>query len=162
MKEEEDDVKRLKADMRRSFIFLAPGYEKEVDLIEEGLSLNLQQQNQSLDYFLFFLIQSTKIKFAYITFQLWHLFCHCAYEGGVRKLLLNGWRKDDPGMIFRIRTEWCWRGNDGDGDDGDDSDGGDDDGDDSDGGDDDGNVVQVWCREVVGRPGHDLEDRPGG
>ena len=51
MKEEENDVKRLKADMRRSFIFLVPGYEKEVDLIEEGLSLNLQQQKQSLDYF---------------------------------------------------------------------------------------------------------------
>ena len=51
MKEEEDGVRRLKADMRRSFIFLVPGYEKEVDLIEEGLSLNLQQQNQNLDYF---------------------------------------------------------------------------------------------------------------
>ena len=51
MKEEEEDVKRLKADMRRSFIFLVPGYEKEVDLIVEGLSLNLQQQKQSLDYF---------------------------------------------------------------------------------------------------------------
>ena len=50
MKEEEDDVKRLKADMRRSFIFLAPGYEKEVDLIEEGLSLNSQQQKQTLYY----------------------------------------------------------------------------------------------------------------
>ena len=36
-------------------------------------------------------------------------------------------------MIFRIRTELCWPGDDGD----------DDDGDDSDGGDDDGDVVQV-------------------
>ena len=51
MKEEEEDVKRLKADMRRSFIFLVPGYEKEVDLIEEGLSLNSQQQKQSPVYF---------------------------------------------------------------------------------------------------------------
>jgi len=50
VKEEEEDVKRLKADMRRSFIFLAPGYEKEVDLIEEGLSLNSQQQKQSPAY----------------------------------------------------------------------------------------------------------------
>ena len=32
-------------------------------------------------------------------------------------------------MIFRIPTEWCWRGDDGDGDYGEDSDGGDDDGD---------------------------------
>ena len=51
VKEKEEDVNRLKADMRRSFIFLVPGYEKAVDLIEEGLSLNLQQQKQSLDYF---------------------------------------------------------------------------------------------------------------
>ena len=50
MKEEENDVKRLKADMRRSFIFLVPGYEKEVDLIEEGLSLSSQQQKQSPAY----------------------------------------------------------------------------------------------------------------
>ena len=46
-------------------------------------------------------------------------------------------------------------------DDGDDDDVDDDDDDDSDGDDDDGDVVQVWCREVVGRPGHDLEDRGG-
>ena len=44
--------------------------------------------------------------------------------------MLNGWRKDDPGMIFRIPTELCWRGdNVGDGDDGDDSDDDDSDGD---------------------------------
>ena len=36
-------------------------------------------------------------------------------------------------MIFRIPTELCWRGNDGE----------EDDGDGSDGGDDDGDVVQV-------------------
>ena len=41
-------------------------------------------------------------------------------------------------MIFRIRTELCWRGKDGEDDDDNDSDD-----DDSDGGDDDGDVVQV-------------------
>ena len=64
MKEEEDDVKRLKADMRRGFIFLAAGYEKEVDLIEEGLSLTYNSKSKAW----FILLPdpvSIKIKTAY-------------------------------------------------------------------------------------------------
>ena len=68
MKEEENDVKRLKADMRRSFIFLVPGYEKEVDLIEEGLSLNYNSKSKAWIILLLDPV-SIKIKTAYYLFS---------------------------------------------------------------------------------------------